>query len=377
MLALLSNVHANLEALQACLAHARAEGAERVALLGDLAGYGADPLPVIDLAQRCIAEGGIAVRGNHDAAIESAGGYLNGAARAAGGPRLPFRAAAGGRRWRRNCRCLHELHMQGAIHLDLKPDNVILRPDGSAVLLDFGLAHHMRFPDLLAEERRFAAGSAPYISPEQVRGMRSDPRSDLFALGAVLYEMATGRLPFGAPRSQGSLHDPLWREPAPPRALVPGFAPWLQEIILRCLEVDPRTRYQSAAHVAFDLRHPWQVALTAPARRDRAPGLAAQLGRWWRSRHVVSAEAEKVLGAAPVILAAVDTVHPDDERRPALQRTIAQVLRLSREFRVIGLAVIPGGPGAAPVPLDHLARLRQWMEPFGLSSERLSLHRTA
>jgi serine/threonine protein kinase len=67
------------------------------------------------------------------------------------------------------------------------------------VLVDFALAHHRALPDLLAQERRYAAGSAPYVSPEQVQGSRSDPRSDLFALGVMLYELATGQLPFGVP----------------------------------------------------------------------------------------------------------------------------------------------------------------------------------
>jgi len=112
---------------------------------------------------------------------------------------------------------LHGVHGQGGIHLDLKPDNVILRPSGAAVLIDFGMAHHIRVPDLLAEEKRFAAGSAPYVSPEQLLGIRSDPRSDLFALGVVLYELATGKLPFGTPQTLAGLRDRLWMDPAPPR----------------------------------------------------------------------------------------------------------------------------------------------------------------
>ena len=160
---------------------------------------------------------------------------------------------------------LHGLHSQDAVHLDLKPENVILRPAGGAVLIDLGFAFHARFPDLLAEEKRFAAGSAPYISPEQVLGTRSDPRSDIFSLGVMLYEMVTGDLPFGTPQTLAGLKDRLWVDPLPPRARVAGLPPWLQEIILRCLEPHAEERYQSAAHVAFDLRHPDQVALTARA----------------------------------------------------------------------------------------------------------------
>ena len=274
---------------------------------------------------------------------------------------------------------LHQLHLQEAIHLDLKPDNVILVPGGRAVLVDFGLAHHAHFPDLLAEQSRFAAGSAPYVSPEQVLGVRSDPRSDLFALGVVLYEMTTGELPFGAPRAVAALRDRLWREPVPPSAHAAALEPWLQEIILHCLEVDPERRYQSAAHVAFDLRHPQQVRLSERARRARAAGVLAQVRHWWRWRRVPPSAAQhaarSVVEAAPVILAAVDTMHPDDERHPAIRRAIAQVLRVSRDFRLICLAVIPAGPGSeAERPLEHLARLRRWVEPFGVSSERLSLH---
>src|SRR5262249_39475917 len=154
---------------------------------------------------------------------------------------------------------------------DLKPDNVLLRRNGEAVLLDFGLAWHARFPDLLAEEDRFEAGSAPYLSPEQLLGVRGDPRSDVFSLGVILYELATGELPFGMPVSRGGLRQRLWLPPDPPATLSPEVTPVLQEIILRCLESQAEKRYRSAAHVAFDLRHPAQVPLTERAFRTRLP----------------------------------------------------------------------------------------------------------
>jgi len=271
---------------------------------------------------------------------------------------------------------LHELHSQDAIHLDLKPDNVVLRPDGSAVLVDFALAHHRELPDLLAEERRHAAGSAPYVSPEQVLGSRSDARSDLFALGALLYELATGRAPFGAPRTLAGLRDRLWMDPAPPAAWVPALAPALQEVILRCLEPDPARRYQSAAHVAFDLRHPAEVPLTERAHRKTASGVLAQARRWWNARgHRLATQAERE--AAPVVMVAVDTRHPDDPRQPDLQRATRRILSLSREFRLICVAVVPaelaGSPGQDP-QVEHRIRLRHWIAPLAVDPARVSLH---
>ncbi|HTS85916.1 MAG TPA: bifunctional serine/threonine-protein kinase/universal stress protein [Usitatibacter sp.] len=276
---------------------------------------------------------------------------------------------------------LHDIHSQGVIHLDLKPDNVIIREDGSAVLLDFALAHHRALPDLLAQEHRYAAGSAPYVSPEQVRGSRSDPRSDLFALGVVLYELATGHLPFGVPRTLAGLRDRLWRDPTPPIAHLRDIPPALQEVILRCLEVDAARRYQSASHVAFDLRNPDQVPLTERSRRRMSLGFGEQAVRWWRARDV----ARMAIGsrgdeeAAPVVMVAVDTTHPDDPRQPDLQRATRRILSLSREFRLICVAVVSspiGAPAASEkdVQLEHRIRLRHWLAPLEVEAERVSMH---
>jgi serine/threonine protein kinase len=157
---------------------------------------------------------------------------------------------------------IHSIHAQEVIHLDLKPENILLRPSGEAVLLDFGFARHARYPDLLGEEMHFAAGSAAYVSPEQLQDDRTDPRSDLYALGVLVYELATGSQPFGQPQSLAGMRDRIWRDPAPPRAVNAKVPPWLQEVILHCLEHDASLRYQSAAHVALDLRHPEQVVLS-------------------------------------------------------------------------------------------------------------------
>ena len=281
---------------------------------------------------------------------------------------------------------LQGIHEQHTVHLDLKPDNVILKPDGTAALIDFGLAHHARFPDLLAEEMRYASGSAPYVSPEQILLTRSDARSDIFALGVVLYEMVTGELPFGIPSTLAGMRDRLWKDPAPPSAHRKDVPPWLQEVILRCLEPRAQDRYQSAAHVAFDLRNPDQVRLTERATKERQAGVLRQVGRWWGARGAVelsAPEPKPKSPAAPVILVAVDTMHPDDARQPEIKRVTAQVLSLSKEFRLICVSVIRAGPmvetpgengSASGIHLEHMIRLRHWAESLGLPPRRLSLH---
>jgi serine/threonine protein kinase len=278
---------------------------------------------------------------------------------------------------------LHDLHSQHTVHHDLKPENAILRTDGEMVLLDFGFAWHARFPDLLAEERHFAAGSAPYVSPEQLRGLRGDPRSDLFALGAILYELATGEPPFGIPQTLAGMRDRLWRIPVPPRARNPSSPEWLQEVILRCLDPDIGARYQSAAHVAFDLRNPGQVALTARSKRLRTPGFLGQARRWWNARDPAQlASLPTAPRPARVYMVAVDTSHPDDARHPRIQWAARQALSTTAEHRMMCVSVIRAGGGESTTlantesgqHLEHLARLRHWVEPLGLPPERQSLH---
>ena len=273
---------------------------------------------------------------------------------------------------------LHGIHAQDVIHLDLKPGNVIMRPDGTAVLIDFALSHHRHLPDLLAEERRYVSGSAPYISPEQVRGSRTDARSDLFALGVVLYEVATAQLPFGIPRTLAGLRDRLWIDPRPPRAHEADLPPWLQEVILRCMEVDAQRRYQSAAHVAFDLRNADQVTLTARAGKSERKGVLKQVGRWWDAREIGSlpVSADDGLAHAPVVMVAVDTRHPDDLRQAELQRVTRRILSLSTEFRLICVSVVPSeiGAGNSDAQLAHRIELRQWIRPLGIEPHRVTLH---
>ena len=164
---------------------------------------------------------------------------------------------------------VHDVHSQNVVHLDLKPANILFRPDGTAVLIDFGLAHHAQLPDLVQEAFNKPVGTAAYIAPEQIYNRRCDPRSDIFALGAMLYQLTTMNLPFGSPTTWCGMRRRMFLEPRPPRVIRPDTPPWLQEIILHCLEVSATNRYASAAQLALDLAHPEQVAITARGRRLR------------------------------------------------------------------------------------------------------------
>src|SRR5262249_52707053 len=184
---------------------------------------------------------------------------------------------------------LHDIHRQHVLHLDLKPSNVILRETGEpgygpVVLIDFGLSRHDQLPDLVGEEIDGPVGTGAYLARERGVGARGDPRGALFALGVILYSLATGERRFGEPQSGGDWGRRLWRDPVPPRRRNLEVPPWLQEIILHCLEVDPEARYATAAQIAFDLQHPGEGTLTKRARRTERDGALTVALRWVRAR---------------------------------------------------------------------------------------------
>ena len=281
---------------------------------------------------------------------------------------------------------LHAIHLQEAIHLDVKPSNVLFRPTGEAVLVDFGLARHAHYPDLLAEEIRSPIGSAPYISPEQVMGVRWDPRSDVFAMGAVLYELATARYPFGSPGSLAALRKRLWRDPAPPRAVVKTVPEWLQEVILRCLEPDPDLRYPSAAQVAFDLADPGQIGVGPRGRKLRRDGRWKVFRRYFRAVGLEPGEApeptRRFLGPS-IVLVAIATQHADDAQLDALREAVRRIRAAAPEQRLACLTVIKPAPelggasedeAATSQRIKHSVILRNWAEPLGLEAGQISFH---
>ncbi len=144
-------------------------------------------------------------------------------------------------------RALEYVHLRGLVHRDVTPSNVMVLPDGTAKLMDFGVVKESGATDLTAHGELL--GTVAYIAPEQINGERIDARTDLYALGAVLYLLLTGRRPFNARTLAGYLDKHLHRPPRPPRELVPAVPVALEEVCLRLLQKEPRERFASATHL--------------------------------------------------------------------------------------------------------------------------------
>ena len=279
----------------------------------------------------------------------------------------------------------HSLHQQNVVHLDLKPANVLVRPDGQVVLLDCGLSCSALYPDLLAEQLRKAVGSPAWMAPEQVVGVRGDPRSDIFAMGVMLYQLATHELPFGEPRTAGGLRQRLWMDPRPPRALRPDLPDWLQEVILRCLEPEAARRYPSAAHLAFDLRHPEQVKVGERGRKLKGIGFRAHARRWLKAagmHYQPSPLPARQVDEVPIVMVALPHRDVSDVTLYSLRQAVARSLGTRPGAQLACVTVISSGQTHASsddasetgVHRRYLATLRHWAEPLDLAGHQVSYH---
>ena len=157
---------------------------------------------------------------------------------------------------------LDYIHSHGVVHRDLKPENIMVNSMDGIKLIDFGIAANVGSKRLTFAKFSQTMGTPDYISPEQVKGKRGDARSDIYALGVMLYEMLTGKVPFSGANAFIIMNDRLLNNPVPPREIEPSISPQLQEIIYRAMEREPSKRYQSAREFAHDLQHPEQVGVT-------------------------------------------------------------------------------------------------------------------
>jgi len=169
------------------------------------------------------------------------------------------------------------------VHRDLKPDNVFVLNDGRIKILDFGLAKLRQddlfaagTPDLQTVDQPHTAttpgqvvGTVGYMSPEQVRGQATDHRTDIFAVGAILYEMLSGKRAFKRDSSVETMNAILKEEPAELEEITPNLSPGLDRVVRHCLEKNPTQRFQSASDIAFDLETISNQSSTGP--RGTAP----------------------------------------------------------------------------------------------------------
>jgi len=280
----------------------------------------------------------------------------------------------------RLCRAVQALHHQNVIHLDLNPSNVRNRSNGEMVLIDFGMAHHAQLPDLHDAAFGEEEGTTPYIAPEQLHHVRSDSRSDIYAIGAILYQLATGHYPFGRPNLL-SLAKRLVQPPLPPRCYRPDLPAWLQEIILRCLEIRPERRFATAKEIAHLLAHPEAVHVGARGHRTRPPGWWQRLRGWQRSVFQKFDEQSaprpyERLTTSPHVLVALDLGHCSEALGEALRRAVRRLARSEPHSYFTCLSVLPSqeraqaGKATAP-DMARQAAMRNWAQPLKLASPRL------
>ncbi|HKA37748.1 MAG TPA: protein kinase [Thermoanaerobaculia bacterium] len=203
--------------------------------------------------------------------------------------------------FRQICEGLEAAHEQNVIHRDLKPQNVMLGADDMVYLMDFGLAKGHEQSGMT--QTGAVIGTPFYMSPEQVQGKEIDKRSDIFSLGVILYQMATGVLPYSGRTPYEVMLQRTQRAPRPAAELNPEIPPYISRILERCLQIDPALRYQRVAEILADLEaESFRSSFRYEAARRRwirpvAAGIAGVLllaaGIWWAVRRAPASRASR------------------------------------------------------------------------------------
>jgi serine/threonine protein kinase len=173
------------------------------------------------------------------------------------------------------CEALVYMHAQKVVHRDLKPENILATSDGTLKIMDFGIALDESARRLTWSGLSSTIGTPDYMAPEQVSGRRGDARTDIYALGVMLYEMLTGNLPYVGTNVYNVMRAKTNEDPHPPTEFVKDLDPRLEEIILHAIERVPKNRYASATEMLADMRDPAQVVPRGRAEQLKPRSLRA------------------------------------------------------------------------------------------------------
>ena len=183
------------------------------------------------------------------------------------------------------CDALAYMHQHKIVHRDLKPQNIMICNDGSLRIMDFGIAKSTEMRRITFAGFSPAMGTPDYMAPEQVQGKRGDERTDIYSLGAMLYEMATGSVPFEGDNPFIVMNSRITGDPIPPRKLNREIPKEIEEIILHAMEREPHRRYASAAAMKVELDNPDAVKLTG--RHQHLQSVQGWKTRWQGSKLII------------------------------------------------------------------------------------------